>query len=104
MHAQERVDAAVHPRHLAGDHAGGFPAHPRAAVALDGGADDAQLGQPGQQLPGKLRLLPVRVNDRQHLLLGEGAHPVPHGDLLGGQVVVEPEVVGGRGAGGNGLR
>ena len=44
---------------------------PRAAVSLDGGAGDPELGELGHQLERELGPLPVLVDDRQHLVIGE---------------------------------
>src|SRR3712207_3882814 len=82
LHAVEGADAAVGPGELGGDQTGGDVAHAGAAVALDGAAGDAELGELGHQLEGELGALPVVVDPRGDLLLAEGAHAVADLDLL----------------------
>ena len=110
VHAQEGVDRSVDPSHLPGHHAGALAGEPGAAVALDERADDAQLGQTGDQRRGELGLLPPLVDDRLHLLLSEGADLVPQGPLILGQGGVQVEEVwvvdhrgGGQGLGAHGV-
>src|SRR5207302_3101250 len=62
-------------------------AHPRALVSLDVLADDAEVGQPADELPRDLGPLPVRPDDRHDLLVDEPpdggeVRPLLVGELL----------------------
>src|SRR5579875_3822923 len=104
MDAEERVERAVGTRQLTRDDSRGAPRVPRAAVALDRPADDAELRKRPDELERELGALPIVVDDRQNALVAERAHPVAQRALLLAERVVEQEDVLGAGARGVAVR
>ena len=94
LHAEERAEAAVAAVDLHVHEAPGERAHPRAAVALDVVADQAELAEAPEQRPGRLRALPVLVDRRQHLLVDEAPRAQEVIPLLVGELLADEEVVG----------
>ena len=87
VHAEDHAEAAVPAVQLHGHQAARQRAHPRALVALDVLADDAELGQPPDQRPADLRSFPVLAGDRHDLLIdeppdGREVRPLLVGELL----------------------
>src|SRR5260370_5712110 len=64
-------------------------AHPRGAVALQVHAEDAEMGELGNDLERKGRALVVLGNDWQESLVDEARHRPPDASLLLGQAVVD---------------
>ena len=69
-------------------------AQPRTAVPLQVAAEEAELGDLGDQLHGERPLFEVLADGRQHARIDEGANGVAHGALFGGEVAGEVEEVG----------
>ena len=96
LHAEERPEAPVAAVDLHVHEPPGERAHPRAAVALDVVADQAELAEPPEQRPGRLGPLPVLVDLRQHLLVDEAPRAQEVLPLLLGELLADEEVVGGQ--------
>ena len=94
LHAEERAEAAVAAVDLHVDEAPGERAHPRAAVALDAVADQAELAEAAEQRPRRLGALPVVVDHRKHLLVDEAPRAQEVVPLLVGELLADEEVVG----------
>ena len=93
VHAEEGAQRPVAAVQLHVDEPAGHGAHAGGAVAVDVLADDLQLGQPPEQVPGQLGLLPVVADVGQHLLVDEppdGDEPLP---LLPGELLAHREEV-----------
>ena len=89
----EAAQAGVAALELLHDQAVGDVVHARAAVALEVGAEDAQLGQLGHELHREGAGAEVLLDERQEAPLDELRHGAAGEPLLVGQQVVELEEV-----------
>ena len=94
LHAREAPDARVAALELLHREAVADLAQPRAAVPLKVAAEEAELGDLGDQLHGERPLFEVLSDGRQDARIDEGANGVAHGALFGGEVAGEVEEVG----------
>ena len=97
MHHQRRLHrhggavAAVYPLDLARDQAVADIADAGAAIAVDGGAEQAQLAHFGHDLAVEM-LVPVRLQHTGHqLVLGIGAGAVAHHALVFGKLILQQQ-------------
>jgi len=90
----ERADARVDALELDHDRAVGDRVHARAAVALDRAAEEAHVGELGDQLAREGPGLVVLLDDREDPALAELAGRLPGQPLFLGQQVVDAEQVG----------
>ena len=93
LHRHRRAVAAIDALHFARDQAVGDVVGAGAAIAVDGGAEQAERAQLVHDLAIEL-LVPVRLQHPRHqLVLGIAARGVAHHALFLGQLVLEQERV-----------
>src|SRR5436305_12954988 len=62
-------------------------------MTLDRRAHDVELGELGNQLEGEFCPLPVVIDDRHYLPVGEPSHPIANLAVVLGQGLLQPVVV-----------
>ena len=94
LHGGKGADPTVTPLELLHDQAVGHVVEPGAAIFLGQiGAEEAQVGHPGDQLLGELSFDVGLADDRDQVLVHPGPHRVAHGALFLGEERIEVEKI-----------
>jgi hypothetical protein len=93
LHGHHRPQAAVGAFELLADEAVGDVVEAGAAIALQIGAEHAELGHARDELPRELLARVMRLDDRQRFALDEVTNGGADGALITGEQVVEPIVL-----------